>query len=277
MTRRPSPDDPSQAIFRADARLVEVYATVTEGSRYIDDLARTDLTVLDNGKPIEPRAFESCTSPVAVALLLDSTGSMKAALPALKSSAIRLIDELRSIDSVAVYSFNREVYELQPFTRNKDAARRAVLGVRADGVTGLHDALVRVTREVSGQTGKKIIVVFTDGADNASGLQSDTAIRRAKVSGVPIYTIAHGEALTAADLMIDLQALASSTGGLSFAIRDPSGIACVFRRVSDDIMHGYLLAFQPEGRNDHSWHKIEIVVKQNQFRKVRAREGYYLD
>ncbi len=275
--RRPAADPLAEAYFRADARLVEVYATVTEGSHYIDDLDRADITVLDNGKPVSTKAFESCTSPVSVALLLDVTGSMRTALPALKSSAIRLIDELRSIDSVAVYSFNREVYELQPFTRNKDAARRAVLGVRAIGVTGLNDALVRVTRDVTARSGKKIIVVFTDGADNASGLSSDVAIRRAKEAGVPIYTIAHGEALTLAELLINLQTLATSTGGLSFAIRDPSGIAGVFQRVSDDITHGYLLAFQPEGKNDHSWHKIEIVLKQNQFRKVRAREGYYLD
>jgi VWFA-related protein len=268
----------SDVVFRTDSRLVEVYATVTEGSRYVDEMTRADVTVRDNGKPVTLGAFESCTSPVSLALLLDATGSMRSALPALRGSALRLIDELRSIDSVAVYSFNREVHELQPFTRNKDAARRAVLGVRATGITGLHDAMVRVTRDVAQRSGKKIIVVFTDGSDNASGLISEAVVRRAKSAGIPIYTIAQGEALSTVNLLTNLRTIAAATGGLSFNVRDPGSIASVFEHVSEDVMHGYLMTFQADGDSAPGWHKIEVTVKQGvQSRKVRAREGYFPD
>jgi Ca-activated chloride channel family protein len=92
---------------------------------------------------------------------------MQNALPPLKSAALKLIGEMRPTDAVAVYSFNVAVTELQPFTTDKAAAERAILRIRAEGATALYDALVRVNRDLAGRTGKKAIVVFTDGSDRA--------------------------------------------------------------------------------------------------------------
>jgi VWFA-related protein len=178
---------------------------------------------------------------------------------------------------VAVYSFNRTLSELQPFTRNKDLAKRAVLHTRASGSTGLYDALARVTREISGRPGKKVIVVFTDGADNASALTSDAAIRRAKTEGVAVYTIAQGEALTKPDLMSQLATVADATGGLAFTIKYPSEIRGVFDHISQDLLHGYLLVFQPSADANHEWHSLAMTLRGPKPRKVRAREGYYSD
>ena len=96
---------------------------------------------------------------------------------------------------MAVYAFNAAVTELQPFTTDKRAAERAVLRAHALGGTALYDALVRVNRDLAARTGKKAIVVFTDGDDNLSTLTAEIAIARAKAAGAPIYTIAQGEAL----------------------------------------------------------------------------------
>jgi VWFA-related protein len=167
---------------------------------------------------------------------------------------------------------------LQPFTHSKDAATRAVLKVRATGTTGLNDALVRVTRDLSGRVGKKVIVVFTDGADNASGLTTDAVTLRAKMAGIPIYTIAHGAALHDITLLRSLETIAHATGALAFAIRTPSEISGVFEHVSQDIEHGYYFAFQPAPGETHAWRSIEIQLRNNPLgRKVRAREGYYTD
>jgi VWFA-related protein len=159
-------------------------------------------------------------------------------------------------------------------------AKRAVLRTRAAGNTGLHDALVRVTRDISNRPGKKAIVVFTDGADNSSALPPDTVIRRAKTENVAVYTIAHGEALKDSDLTDQLQNVADATGGLSFAIEDPAQIHAVFEHIAQDLLHGYLLAFQPvEAEGDHEWHTLQVVLADDSRRldapKVRARDGYF--
>jgi len=269
-------EDSAPADFRAEGRLVEVYATVTDSrGRYIDDLTREQFAVLENGRPQPLAAFESRSSELSVALLLDTTGSMYAALPALKVAALKLIGELRPEDQVAVYSFNDKVSELVPFTADKDAAKRAVLHTRPLGETALYDALARVNRDLAARTGKKVIVVFTDGDDNASTLTADTAIQRAKAAGVPVYTIAQGAALINADYLKQLAGVSQSTGGAAYAIRNAAEIRGVFEKVSEDLMHTYFFAFRPAPPETHDYRPIEVVVSGAKSYKVRAREGYY--
>ena len=266
----------SAAVFRTDARLVEVYATVTDRrGRHVDDLGPEEFAVLDNGKEMPVTAFESRVSAVSCALLLDTTASMQAALPALKATALKLLGELRPIDSAAIYSFSDSVTVLQPFTTDKNAAARAVLRTRAFGKTALYDALARVSREVAGRAGKKVIVVFTDGADNVSALTSETALKGAKNLGVPVYTIAQGDALESPDLLKQLANLSQATGGVAFTIHSPTEIEKVFESITEDLMHGYLLAFQPPATEDRTWRPIEVKMRSPRGHKIRARMGYY--
>lgn len=267
---------PDDVVFRTNTSLVEVYTTVTDQrGRYVDDLAATQFSILEQGKPKDIQAFETRASAVSVALLLDTTGSMSAALPALKNAALKLIGELRPEDSVAVYSFNKSVSELQAFTTDKDAAKRAVLGTQPFGETALYDALARVSRDLSGRTGKKVIVLFTDGGDNSSTLTTDIAIQRAKAVGVPVFTIAQGEALSHPEYLKQLAEVSKATGGVSFVIHEPNEIAAVFEKVSEDLMHGYMLTFQAPSAQDRAWRTIEVVLPGLKGHKVRAREGYF--
>ncbi len=267
---------PADVVFRTNTSLVEVYTTVTDQrGRFVDDLAANQFSILEQGAAREVQAFENRASAVSVAMLLDTTGSMTAALPALKNAALKLMEELRPDDSVAVYSFNKSVSELQAFTTDKDAAKRAVLRTQAFGETALYDALARVSRDLSGRTGKKVIVLFTDGDDNSSTLTTDIAIQRAKAVGVPVFTIAQGEALAHPEYIKQLAEVSKATGGASFVIHEPNEIAAVFEKVSDDLMHGYMLTFQAPATQDHSWRTIEVVLPGIKGHKVRAREGYY--
>jgi VWFA-related protein len=200
---------------------------------------------------------------------------MQFALPALKNAALRLISELRPEDSVAVYNFSDSVTELQAFTTDKAAAKRAVLRTQAFGDTALYDALARVGQDLVGHAGKKVIVLFTDGKDNASTLNPDAAIQRAKANGVPIYTIAQGEAIGHKDLLDQLAGISKATGGEAFAIEKPSEIGRVFDKVSEDLTHGYLLSFQPPPAENPAWRPIQVTVGGPRGLKVRAREGYY--
>jgi VWFA-related protein len=267
---------PEGALFHASSNLVEVYATVTDShGRYIDDLTAKEFSIVDGGRSQAITAFENHTASVSVALLFDTTGSMEGALPSLKSAALRLLEELRPDDSVAVYGFNDHVAELQRFTTDKVAAKRAVLRAHALGSTALYDALLRVNHDLAARAGKKVIIVFTDGDDNSSMLTADDVIQRAKTLGVPIYTIAEGEALDSLQLLDQLANMSRSTGGRPFVVRKLSDIAAVFRKVSEDLMHGYLLAFQPPSGDDRGWHAIKVSTAKGY--QIRAREGYYAE
>src|SRR5579872_3854941 len=266
---------PVEADFKTSGRLVEVYATVTDSrGRYVDNLNRGDFTILDQKNPQNITAFEPQSNEVSWVLLLDTTGSMQLALPALKNAALRLISELRPEDSAAVYTFSDSVTELQPFTTDKAAAKRAVLHTQAFGETALYDALARVGQDLVGRAGKKVIILFTDGKDNASTLNTDAAIQRAKANGVPIYTIAQGEAIGHRDMLDQLAGISKATGGEAFAIEKPGEIGSVFDKVSEDLTHGYLLSFQPPASESPAWRPIQVTVSGSRGLKVRARDGY---
>ncbi|HEY4088533.1 MAG TPA: VWA domain-containing protein [Bryobacteraceae bacterium] len=268
----------NDVLFKADGRIVEVYTTVTDSrGRYIDDLKAGQFRVLEQGNSKPVFAFEDHNAAVSVALVFDTTGSMVNTLPLLKAAATQLVDDLRPTDSVAVYSFAESVNENQPFTTDKDAAKRAILKTHAVGNTALYDALVRVNRDLASRGGKKVIIVFTDGSDNASMLTSAVSIERARSRGIPIYTIAEGDAVAQQELIGELGRMSQATGGSQFLIHRLSDIAPVFEKVSQELMHGYLVAFQPSPGENHEWRRIEVLLDGRKGLQIRAREGFYVE
>lgn len=269
-------DDASGADFQSDSNLVEVYTTVTDNrGRYIDDLSLGQFNLINGKDPQTIIAFEPQTSDLSVALLLDTTGSMVDTIASLKRAAIKLIDSLRPHDSVAVYSFSDQVTELAPYTTNRGISKRAVMDARPDGNTALYDALTRIGHELTGRSGKKVVIVFTDGRDTASTLTVDAAIERAKVAGIPVYTIAQGEATANPELLRQLTTISNATGGVPYQIRNPDDMAAVFEKVAADLAHGYLLFFHAPSGEDHAWREIHVIIDGQKDLRVRAREGYY--
>ena len=264
-----------EVLFKADVRLVEVYATVLDQrGKYVDGLSRDSFEVRENGARQRLTVFETESARLSCAILIDTTGSMAHALTAVKNAIVALIDDLRETDSVAIYSFNNSLKLLQEFTTDKAAAKRAVLRTRASGETALFDALAQLARDVSGRAGKKAIVAFTDGADTSSALNAAAAIARAKKAGVPIYAAAQGDALKNPHLLRQLKEIAQGTGGQAHRIARPGEIAAVFRDISDELKHTYLLAYKPPPAEERSWRTIQVVANGLPNCKVRAREGY---
>jgi Ca-activated chloride channel homolog len=261
--------------FKVDTRLVEVYATIRDhDGHFLDGLPKERFEVRDNGEPRPLAAFESNSASFSCAILLDTTGSMAAALPIVKNSVVKLIEELRENDSVAIYSFSTGLNQLQDFTSDKSTAKQAVLRIRAAGATALFDAISELALEVTARSGKKAIVVFTDGEDNASLLNARSAIQRAKKAGVPVYAIAEGEALKSKMLLEELKDVAEMTGAQSYRAHKTSDIAALFQQITGDLQHTYMLAYKPPPSTDQKWRTIGLTVIGLKGPKIRAKEGY---
>jgi Ca-activated chloride channel family protein len=254
---------------------VEVYATVFDHKgKYLDGLDSHSFEVLDEGKPQRIITFESNRSELSCAILLDTTGSMARALPGVKNAMLRLIDEFRDNDSVAVYGFSTSLETLQDFTTDKKALRAAVLRARAAGQTALFDAIAQTAQEIGSRKGKKVMIVFTDGDDNASMLNVSAALSRVKKLGIPIYSIAQGEAFASATLSRGLKNISQITGGVAYAVRKPKEVESVFADISEDLQHGYLLTYKPPATQGFGWRKIQLVLYGLKECRVRSREGY---
>ncbi len=268
----------SDSSFSVDVRLVEVYATVfDEHGRYLDGLGQEAFEIRDDGSPQPIVAFGGTSDPLACAILLDTTGSMDAVLPLVRSSILDFIDASGPRESIAIYTFDTGLRLRQEFTTDKVAARRAVMRTRAGGDTALFDALAQTAHEIAPRKGKKAIVLFTDGQDNASALSASAAGNSVRKIGVPVYTIAEGEARESKSLIETLRDIAHKTGGTASVVRKPSDVATVFDEISHDLQHTYLLTYKAPPAAEPRWRTIEVGLREKGKYRVRAKEGYFPD
>jgi Ca-activated chloride channel family protein len=263
-----------QPVFRSESHFVEVYTTVHDKKgRAISGLAQSDFHLQDNGVPQEIANFEAQEGSLSCAILLDVTGSMADALPAVKANVGRFIEQFRPGDAVAVYSFNEKLRQLQDFTLDHAAARQAVLRTKAGGSTALFDAISLLARALGERRGKKAIVVFTDGDDNASVLNAASAIQRAKKDGYPLYIIAEGDALKSRPLLRTLEEMSDSTGGRLHTMKSLKDIGRLFEDITAELQHTYLMTYRAPS-NMPGWHSIQVSVAGPEAHQIRSRLGY---
>ena len=276
MAQGADPAAPSLPTFRAEARLVQAYVSIFDKhGNPLPNLTRDRFQVLDAGHAQALSVFEGAEDAVSCALLLDTTGSMTEYLPALRIAAMHFVDELRADESVAVYTFNRTLQVNQKFTSDKKLVKTAIMRTSAAGMTRLFDSVAQVSRDLEAREGKKALVVFTDGDDNASMLNAAGAIGKAKQSGVPIYVIAQGSGLKDARLMKILEDLAAGTGGIAFRLAKPEKVGEVFSEISRNLLHTYLLSWKLPDEAGTSWRPIKITVAGAEDARIRARQGYW--
>jgi VWFA-related protein len=241
------------------------------------NLPRERFRVLDGDRPQPLLAFEGVDQPLTCALVLDVTGSMADFLPALKASVLRFIDELPEGTAIAVYTFNTSLRVNQGFTTDRKIAKQSVARTAAGGATALFDSISKVSRDLEQRKGKKALVVFTDGDDNASALSAESAAGRARRAGIPLYVIAQGEALKRPKLIKTLEELASVTGGIPFRLVRPNKIGDVFAEINHNLQHTYLLAWKPPEGAPATWRPIQISVAGAEGAVIRTRQGYWAE
>jgi VWFA-related protein len=267
----------SMGTIKVNVRLVEVYATVLDHKgKFVDGLRSDNFQILENGRPQRISIFESNTDALSCAILLDTTGSMREALPRVKNSVVKLMDTLDPQDSVAIFTFDDHLTVRQDFTTDKDAAKRAVLHTRAQGSTALFDAISEASEELAKRRGKKALIVFTDGDDNSSLLTAGGAIAQAKKVGIPLYAIAEGEATHSSELGKILNELSENTGGVAYRVKKADEIEEIFQTIASNLRHLYLLSYKPlSDSSDGRWRKIDIQISGVQDYRLRAKQGYF--
>ncbi len=266
------------AQIQSKVRLVEVYVSIFDRKGIpVDDLKQDRFLVLEDGQPQPLFSFEAASDALSCAILIDTTGSMRESLGSVRNAVSHLLDQMRPDDAVAMYSFNTSLTKLQDFTTDKSAARRALMQTRAGGETALFDAISKASHEIAGRPGKKALVLFTDGADNASHLVPDAAIKRAATTGIPIYAIAEGDATREGQLLRELHSLATQTGGLCYSAKNPHELAKIFADIQAQLKHMYLLSYKPPKGDETKWRAIQVSIEGAPDYKIRGKQGYFPD
>jgi Ca-activated chloride channel family protein len=260
----------------ADARVVSLSPIVTDSrGGYVRGLAREDFAVLVDGQPQEIETFESVNSALSVVLVLDQSSSMALKLRSSRAAALEFLAALKPGDRAAVLTFASNVVGFTPFSTDRAAARRALEAARVSGETALYDAAAVALRKLRATSGRRAVVLFTDGGDNRSRMSIDQVVDLARATEASVFTVAQGDAELRV-LLRGLDRLARETGGRAWFISSIKSLPNVFREVVAELENQYFLTFTPADQRPRTWHRVEVKTKKPGL-TVRARKSFRID
>ncbi len=186
-----APTEQDLETVRVDTNLVTVPVIASSRTgRYIADLVKEEFKISEDGVAQEIAFLATVNAPFSVVLLLDTSGSTKEKLPMIQRAAIAFVEQLSSADEVKVISFDDSVRDWNEFTSDKAVIRKAISQTTSGQGTKVYDAVERALNNLRPVSGRRAIVVFTDGVDWHSDMASyEGTLKNLDESGVIIYPI----------------------------------------------------------------------------------------
>ncbi len=277
-----------------DVDLVDVYAIVRDGDgQYVKGLERDALRVFDNGRLQTIDRFSSERRPLRLGIVLDNSRSMGEEkgnkIEAAREAATDLLGSLEPGDEAFLITFSDYVKVAQELTSDRAKLAAVIEKVEVEAGTALYDALWRASEVLDPYEGRKVVVLLSDGRDEASnGIEPgslhtfEETLDRALRSEVTVFTVGVGKDLehkrdfhgtrTLASILVQV---AEATGGRAFISVSARRIRTSFEEVADDLRNQYFLAYAPPNlKRDGSWHEIRVTATRPGL-VVAARKGYY--
>ena len=273
-------------ILRTDVEEVVLNATVLEGSRIVQNLKKEDFQVLEDGVKQNIISFQHTDLPVSIALVVDNSGSMSKKRPAVNKSALDLIAASNPDDEAFVVNFSDEAFIDQDFTADVTRLREGLAHIESRGGTALYDAVVASADKLvaDGKRPKQVLVIITDGEDNASTLSLEQTIRRVQqLSGPVIYSIGllFGDEMTHSEVRHArraLEMLSGETGGIAFFPRSMEQVDEIAAEVAHDIRSQYTIGYHStKTPGETGFRRVQVTAQEAGTGKldVRTRTGYY--
>lgn len=278
-----------QTVFRSSVELVTLTVTATDTEeRYVTDLATDDFVVLEDGRPQATTFFRKADVPLVLALVLDTSASMRTALGVAQEAAITFARQLAAEDVAAVVAFDSTVRVHANFTSDSKRLEKAIRQLRADGSTamynGLYIALKELTRETAADEGperrRKAVVLLSDGDDTSSLMGYEEILETAARHDTVIYAIGLGLKRSGVDRFRSdapfvLRRLGERSGGRVFFPQAAWQLPKVYSEIRTELSSQYALAYvSSNARRDGQFRRIAVRIGRPGV-VARARHGYY--
>lgn len=267
--------------FSTDTRLVVLHASVVDRKgELVTSLHKDDFTVLENKDEQPIRTFLREDVPVSLGLVVDNSGSMRDKRKQVEAAAISLVKSSNRDDEVFVVNFNDDLYLDVTMTNDIKKMEEGISQIDSRGGTAMRDALsasIDYLRE-KGKKDKKVLLVITDGNDNASAITLEKLVQRAQQAEVLVYAIGilnDEEKREAKRAERALEALTRATGGQAYFPASVNEVTDTANTVAHDIRNQYVIAYSPTNEAmDGTFRRIEVKAKGRGL-SVRTRTGYY--
>lgn len=291
----------SGAIISLDVQVVNLLASVRgKGGRYVRDLTKDDFVLKEDGKQQEIRYFSAESNlPLTLGVLVDVSVSQEGLIDEERRAAKAFIDEVIDDNDLAfVISFGPDVRLEQDLTSSRRLLARSLDGIRIRGAsyspvtpgtnptstprgTVLFDAVYLAAKDMLRPvTGRKAIILITDGIDQGSKVDIKEALRAAHLSDVVVYSILHYDMgfygpFSQGTADYDLGKMATETGGTLFKPKRNQPLSQIFQAIQDELRNQYSIGYTPTNpEQDGRFRSINLSTKQRGLR-VQARKGYY--
>ena len=316
MAGGPRPDSPSsdtsEFSLKVNVDLVVLnLAVVDESGKSIANLRREDFSLYENDSPQTITEFLPTEAPFNLALVLDTSSSMKEKLPLIKKAAIEFVRQLGSNDRIGIGVFNSSVTQSLGFTSDRKLLERTLngLSVSTFGGSKVYDAIAQAVyrlRELS--TGRSAIVILSDGMENASRIkfdglrlllaQSDAVLypvtilnRQRQRDELEAYIHSHSESdpyianarasLAYLSEIYQMQTqrlltVAQDTGGIVFVVSNFADLAGEYAKIAQQLRNTYTVAYYSTNpRNEAAMRSVRVETKNPKYR-VRGRSSYFI-
>jgi VWFA-related protein len=269
------------------AYLVRLNASVIDSSgRTVDSLPESAFHVFEDGVPQTILGFKHEDLPVSLGILIDNSGSMYDKTAAVDAASLDLVKLSNPQDEAFLVDFSSEPYLDQDFTSDIAKLQKGLSYIKPGGGTALYDAVIASADHLAKEARhpKQVVLIITDGDDNASSATLESTIRRVQdLDGPAIYCIGllFGEDVSRAEAKHSkevLTELAEQTGGLAYfprSLKDVDGIA---QLVAQDIRTQYTIEYRSTNPPEKGgYREVHVEAKEKGYRglQVRTRTGYF--
>ena len=268
--------------FRKKVEEVVLHATVMDQKQHlVSGLQRNDFVVFEDGQPMTITSFHQEDIPVAMGIVIDNSGSMRDKRQKVNQAALNLVRSSNPRDEVFIVNFNDEYWLDQDFTSNLNLLKEGLEHIESRGGTALYDAVVASADHLAkgARLDRKVLLVVTDGEDNASRESLEQCVRRLQdLNGPTVYTIGIlGDDREAHRAKRALNQLALQTGGVAYFPKDLSEADNISRQVAHDIRNQYTIGYKPVDPNRPGFRSVRVEAHSAAYKHlvVRTRSGYY--
>ncbi|MCX6594543.1 MAG: VWA domain-containing protein [Acidobacteria bacterium] len=276
------PAQDQDATFRSDTRLVVLHASVVDSKgKLVTNLPKEAFKVTENGQPQQLRIVRREDVPVSLGLIIDNSGSMRNKRTKVEAAALAMVKESNPRDEVMVVNYNDEAYEDVPLTSDIKKMEEGLQRIDARGGTAMYDAVAMTIDRLKqkGKREKKVIMLITDGNDNASLTKLEQLLRKVSSEEIVIHCIGlleEEERTAARKAKRAVESMSTATGGLFFFPKDLAEVERISLEVAQDIRNQYVLAYSPTNQTlDGSFRTIKVTANGPNKPTVRTRTGYY--
>jgi VWFA-related protein len=272
-------------VLRTDVEEVVLNATVISGGQIVQDLKKDDFEVYEDGVKQTILSFQHTDLPVSMGLVIDNSGSMYKKRPSVNQAAVDLVQASNPQDQAFVVNFSDEAFIDQDFTNDIGKLRDGLSHIDSRGGTALYDAVVASADKMAADAKrpKQVLILITDGEDNASSMNLEQTIRRVQqLSGPTIYTIGllFGDEMDRGEVRRArraLELLSTETGGMAFFPRSIGQVDEIAGEVARDIRTQYTLGYRStKPTTVPGFRRVSVNAHKGTSKlDVRTRTGYF--